>query len=935
MGWAYPGNPVASYFRWWLLNQPPLFSVSSSSVPSNRKRPATSVPLRQGSRRRRPSSALHLPGEPRDPAPASTGDDSANTGGAPFFHRGPECERHQPNHHSSSPAQPHHRWGYAGCGSFPCSHFSAIYVDRSHSPTCGASATSTATSAPGIDAAVQGSVASALQALSGESLLGVAQPESRPPNFFNSMSVPIGARLDAKLKAKIWANEYFEFGQLLHSLPADNKYRISISDNQAGATPSLCLEPTRKAKAISTIEQWTDAFQVSLVFTHQSFLLRHLLLWSMVRWSGIWPRGRGTGNIMIPISGTCGSRTRVACRGGPPTGSSGCAPSISPRERWRPHHPGLPLPRLSSWGIAASSIWVLLALAALISMSVPSVALHIQPVSAFFVPQSPKALHALLPTRLPDRLGLGPELPTPIRVDRFLPLLSNYAPEAALYLANGFTRGFPLHFDGPRTSSFASNLLSARQHPLVVTAKLSQELAAQRIAGPFTTPPFSPFRISPLGVVPRKTPGSYRLIHHLSYPRGASVNDGIAPEHLGVSYARIDDAVRLIKQCGRGCFLAKNDIESAFRIIPIHPGDYCLLGMCWEGQFYYDRCMPMGCSSSCKTFETFSTALEWIAKHVLGVPHMIHLLVDFLLVSSTLAGCQARLARFLALCTYLGVPIAPAKTVGPFRVLSFAGIELNSVHMEARLPQDKSDKCLSFLSEFAWRRKVTLRELQSLIGLLNFACSVVGPGRAFLRRLIDLTKGAKKPHQFIRLTKAARADLVTWSNFLHQFNGRSLFLHDHWVDSSTLRLFTDASGALGYGAIFGTEWCYGEWPGSWKGLNIAILEFFPILLSVLLWGSKMRNRRIVFFTDNEALVHVINKASCRDTVLMGFVRRLVLACLNFNILFRARHVPGVHNELADSLSRLQVHRFRQLALVDMHPFPTLVFLHLQPLNWQL
>ena len=148
----------------------------------------------------------------------------------------------------------------------------------------------------------------------------------------------------------------------------------------------------------------------------------------------IWPLSRGTGNIMIPISGTCGSRTRVACRGGPPTGSSGFAPSISPRERRRPRHPGLPLPHLSPWGIVASSIRVLLALAALISMSVPSVALPIQPVSAFFVPQSPKALHAPLPTRLPDRPGLGPELPTPIRVDRFLPLLSNYAPEAALYL---------------------------------------------------------------------------------------------------------------------------------------------------------------------------------------------------------------------------------------------------------------------------------------------------------------------------------------------------------------------------------------------------------------------------------------------------------------------------------------------------------------------
>ena len=73
------------------------------------------------------------------------------------------------------------------------------------------------------------------------------------------------------------------------------------------------------------------------------------------------------------------------------------------------------------------------------------------------------------------------------------------------------------------------------------------------------------------------------------------------------------------------------------------------------------------------------------------------------------------------------------------------------------------------------------------------------------------------------------------------------------------------------------------------------------MLSVLLIGDKMRNQRITFFTDNAALVENINRATSRDATVMVFVRRLVLACSNFNILFRARHVPDV---LADSLSRL-------------------------------
>ena len=63
------------------------------------------------------------------------------------------------------------------------------------------------------------------------------------------------------------------------------------------------------------------------------------------------------------------------------------------------------------------------------------------------------------------------------------------------------------------------------------------------------------------------------------------------------------------------------------------------------------------------------------------------------------------------------------------------------------------------ISEFLGRKKVTLKEVQSLGGLLNFACSVIKPGRAFLRRLIDLTVGIRSPHHLIRLNKEVKEDL--------------------------------------------------------------------------------------------------------------------------------------------------------------------------------
>ena len=98
----------------------------------------------------------------------------------------------------------------------------------------------------------------------------------------------------------------------------------------------------------------------------------------------------------------------------------------------------------------------------------------------------------------------------------------------------GFTKGFPLHFEGEFLSFEAENLLSAHDHPDVVLSKIKKETEALRLAGPLESTPFTEFRVSPLGVVPKKVPGEFRMIHHLSFPSGSSVNDGILSANTSV-----------------------------------------------------------------------------------------------------------------------------------------------------------------------------------------------------------------------------------------------------------------------------------------------------------------------------------------------------------------------------------------------------------------
>ena len=69
-----------------------------------------------------------------------------------------------------------------------------------------------------------------------------------------------------------------------------------------------------------------------------------------------------------------------------------------------------------------------------------------------------------------------------------------------------------------------------------------------------------------------------RLIHHLSYPTGDSINDGISPEDAHVQYQSIDRTVQQLQQLGQGrfCVWSKTDIADAFRIVPLHPSQLIL-----------------------------------------------------------------------------------------------------------------------------------------------------------------------------------------------------------------------------------------------------------------------------------------------------------------------------------------------------------------------
>ena len=229
----------------------------------------------------------------------------------------------------------------------------------------------------------------------------------------------------------------------------------------------------------------------------------------------------------------------------------------------------------------------------------------------------------------------------------------------------------------------------------------------------------------------------YFIYPTLSLGPLASINYFIEKDDFSLQYITIDNAIAAIQTFGQGCYMGKTDIESAFRLIPIHPDDWELLGMFWNGQYYFDKVLPFGLRSAPYIFNQLSDAIEWILLNKCSISFVCHILDDFLIVEPPCPTppldslCRASLSSMILTFKTLNIPISASKTEGPCQIIQFMGIILDSGKMEARLPEDKVERIKSALSNFQSRRSTTLHELQSLIGTLHFACKVIAPGRPF------------------------------------------------------------------------------------------------------------------------------------------------------------------------------------------------------------
>ena len=467
------------------------------------------------------------------------------------------------------------------------------------------------------------------------------------------------------------------------------------------------------------------------------------------------------------------------------------------------------------------------------------------------------------------------------------------------------------------TRIISRNWPSALEHREQVTKIIEDDLGAGRLHGPFEAPPFDKCIVSPLGAFKKRGSNKIRLIHDLSYPSKGSVNSLINREDFSLSYSSVDDAAAICKSLGPGpVFMAKMDLENAFKHVMVHPQDWHLMGFTWpdssgSDRYYFSKVLDFGLRSAPYLFDIFAAALlDFMYARGLPEKHVVRYVDDFIVMASSAAECQGHLDIMLNTCLASGFSVQPSKVTIPSETTEFLGIVIDTTQRQLRISDERLHELSTEVAAWLGTKRATKRKLLSLIGKLAFAAKVVRTGKAFLGRLLGAAKHVQALHHHVRLTEEARADLEWWHTCIETHNGIAYY-DISWKGDDVIDIYTDASN-VAFGAVCGPEWLQIAYVGTYAPLlsqSINWREFHAALVALATWASSLKGRAVIFHIDNMVVCNILNKLYTPVKDLMYFTRQWCLLIEKYNIAVTVVYIDTNSNVDADDLSRLNTQSF--------------------------
>jgi hypothetical protein len=440
----------------------------------------------------------------------------------------------------------------------------------------------------------------------------------------------------------------------------------------------------------------------------------------------------------------------------------------------------------------------------------------------------------------------------------------------------------------------------------VIDKYLDNEIAACNIIGPFTANPLiAPLMISPINSVPKRNTLDRRVICDLSYPESFSVNDGISKdmylgEQVNLSYPTVDNLASLIREVGPNAFLFKKDLYKAYRQFAVDPGDIHLLGYRWNDKLFIDLSLVMGARSAAFLCQRVTNAVVFISSG----KHLVNYLDD-------VAGCTHRdqawekYEEFTELLNYLGLKESVEKAVQPSSSMEFLGVWFDAPTQTMRVTDERLEEIMTLLNDWLNKKSASKKELQSLIGKLQFVGRCVRGSRVFISRLLNTLSSLKRQHHRFRPSSQFKKDIIWWAKFVRSFNGVTLIPDMIWSKPDQV-FSTDACLTGGGGWSNHKKFFWFKFPDfilNKSGIHINYLELLVVVVACRVWFHHIVNKRIQIYCDNMATVLTINSGRTKDPLMLELLRELAFLNASNNTQIRAIHISGVSNRRADKLSR--------------------------------
>ena len=329
-------------------------------------------------------------------------------------------------------------------------------------------------------------------------------------------------------------------------------------------------------------------------------------------------------------------------------------------------------------------------------------------------------------------------VPSGLNIKAWEDYLSNYTDHV---IVDYLQYGWPISFDRMCPSITTERAHpSGRDHPKSVDFYIETELSHGALLGPFNGKPITHLHTSPIMSRPKKGSEMRRIVLNLSWPEGFSDNNGIDGDTYldakqDFKLPTIDMMEKRVLQLGRGAYLYKTDLSRGYRQLRVDPYDWPLLGFVHKGQYFIDICPSFGLRSAAMMMQRTLRAASYIHKRqgYESYPYID----NFGGGERDLKKANDALDVLQNIMVELGLAEAKGKVCRPSQSMVWLGILFDTLTLTMSIPEDKLEQILNDLKWWNGQTHATRKQMQSLIGSLQFVAKVSPPVRLFINRMFE------------------------------------------------------------------------------------------------------------------------------------------------------------------------------------------------------